>query len=149
MEAAVEAGFRHIQFHQPREDELRAVEVFLRAVQPERSPYLKPDGSLTDAAERGKKLFEGKAGCSTCHPAPLYTDLKAYNVGTRYELDREDAFDTPTLVEVYRTAPYLHSGMAVTLKDVLTAFNKGDQHGKTSGLSEQEIGDLVQFLLSL
>ncbi|MBL7140235.1 MAG: beta-propeller fold lactonase family protein [Planctomycetes bacterium] len=149
MEAAVEAGFRHIQFHQPTEDELRAVEAYLRAVEPEPSPHLKPDKGLTEAAERGKKLFEGKAVCAGCHPPPFYTDLKSYNVGTRYDLDRQDTFDTPTLVEVYRTAPYLHSGMAVTLKDVLTTFNKGDQHGHTSGLSEQEIDDLVQFLLSL
>jgi len=37
----------------------------------------------------------------------------------------------------------------VTLKDVLTTFNKEDKHGRTSGLSEQEIDDLVAYLLAL
>jgi len=149
MEVAVASGFHHIQFHLPKEEEVEAVSAYLRSLEPEPSPYLKPDGSLTEAAERGKKLFEGKAGCVDCHPPPLFTDKKAYNVGTAYDLDHEKIFDTPTLVECYRTAPYLHSGKAVDLKDVLTTFNKEDKHGKTSNLSEKEIADLVAYLKSL
>ena len=153
MEVAVAAGFRHIQFHQAKDEEMDAVSTYLRSLEPEPSPHRKPDGSLTEAAERGKKLFEGKAGCAACHPAPLFTDMKAYDVGTEYELDRgqkfNGKFDTPILHECYRTAPYLHSGKAVYLKDVLTTFNKKDQHGRTSNLSEKERADLVAYLMSL
>jgi len=149
MEVAVAAGFRYIQFHEPTPETLKVVETYLRSLKPEASPYLDGKGNLSKSANRGKKVFEGKAGCATCHPAPLFTDLKLYNVGTRAELDRADEFDTPTLIECYRTAPYLHSGEAVELRDILTTFNKKDLHGKTSHLSKEEVDDLLAYLLSL
>ena len=149
MEVAVAAGFRYIQFHEPKPEELKAVEAYLRSLAPEPSPYLAAKGKLSDKAKRGKSLFEGKAGCATCHPAPLYTDLKMYKTGTRYELDRSDDFDTPTLIEIYRTAPYLHSGEAIDLMEVLSKFNKTDQHGSTSKLSKEDLENLLEFLLSL
>jgi cytochrome c peroxidase len=61
----------------------------------------------------------------------------------------DDTFDTPTLVELWRTAPYLHDGSATTMREVLTTRNPGDQHGKTSALSAQELDDLCAYLLSL
>ncbi|WP_156110346.1 beta-propeller fold lactonase family protein [Brevibacillus thermoruber] len=39
-----------------------------------KSPYRKPDGSLTPLAQQGEALFKGKAGCITCHALPNYTD---------------------------------------------------------------------------
>lgn len=39
--------------------------------------------ALSADALAGKKLFEGKAGCATCHPAPLFTDHKFYDLGLR------------------------------------------------------------------
>ena len=59
------------------------------------------------------------------------------------------AYDTPTLLGVYRTAPYLHHGKARTLRDVLTSENMADKHGKTSHLQPKEIEDLVEFLKAL
>lgn len=150
LAAAVKAGFVHIQFHEPEEETLRLTRVYLESLQPERSPLRLPDGSLSDAAKRGEALFLSPAtDCARCHPPPLYTDLKTYGVGTRGEFDRHDEFDTPTLVEGFRTAPYLHDGSAATLREVLVERNAGDKHGKTSHLSPQEIDDLVEFLLSL
>ncbi len=58
-------------------------------------------------------------------------------------------YDTPTLLAVYRTGPYLHDGRAKTLRDVLTTCNPQDRHGKTSHLSPNEIDDVVAFLKSL
>ena len=55
---------------------------------PAAGPYL-VNGGLSVKAAKGKAVFE-KAGCAHCHPAPLYTDLKMYNIGTRAELDRSD-----------------------------------------------------------
>ena len=42
--------------------------------------------------------------------------------------DRNDRFDTPTLIEVWRTAPYLHDGRYATIKEL---FSKG-RHGSTA-----------------
>ena len=58
-------------------------------------------------------------------------------------------YDTPTLLGVYRSAPYLHHGKAKTLLDVLTTCNKGDKHGKTSHLKPAQLDDLVAFLKAL
>jgi cytochrome c peroxidase len=58
-------------------------------------------------------------------------------------------YDTPTLLGVYRTAPYLHHGKAKTLRDVLTTCNTSDKHGKTTHLKPDEIDDLVAFLKAL
>ena len=64
--------------------------------------------------------------------------------------DKEDKeFDTPTLRELWRTSPYLHDGSAATIRDVLTARNPKDEHGKTSQLTAQQIDDLAEYLLSL
>ena len=59
------------------------------------------------------------------------------------------AYDTPTLLGLYRTAPYLHHGKARTLEEMLTVYNHDDKHGRTSGLSNRQIADLVVFLKSL
>jgi cytochrome c peroxidase len=108
--------------------------------------------ALTAAEQRGKVVFESAgANCITCHPAPLYSDLEVHDVGTAYA--RGEWFgpfiDTPTLRFLYDSAPYLHDGSADTLREVLTAANPGDEHGSTSHLREEEIVDLVQFLMAL
>jgi DNA-binding beta-propeller fold protein YncE/cytochrome c peroxidase len=144
------AGFRFILFREPESDEVEAVKAFFKSLEPAKSPHLTADGNLTAQAVKGKAIFEDpKTGCATCHPAPLYTDLKIYNVGTRGELDRVDAFDTPTLVELWRSAPFLHDGAAKDLREILTTSNKGDKHGKTSHLTKQQMDQLIAYLLSL
>ena len=50
---------------------------------------------------------------------------------------------------MWRSGPYLHSGAAVTLMDVLTTCNKGDKHGATSHLKKEELEALVAYLKSL
>ena len=57
-------------------------------------------------------------------------------------------FDTPTLREVWRTAPYLSNGKAPTIFDMLKQ-NKDNAHGETSQLSDSELRDLEIFVLSL
>ena len=149
-EDAVRAGLRYILFRQVQEDEATPIDEYLKSLTPRPSPHLGPKGALTAAAQRGKALFESpKVGCSACHTGELYTDLKSHNVGTRGQLARIDAFDNPSLREVWRTAPYLHDGRAVTLLDLLTTHNQGDRHGRTSHLSKKQLDDLVAFLLSI
>jgi cytochrome c peroxidase len=150
MEAATKAGYRHILFREPEEHELRETEAYLRALTPGRSPLLTEAGELSPPAQRGKTIFESeKTKCASCHTGKLSTDLKSYDVGTRGEFDRVSEFDTPTLIELWRSAPYLHDGAAATLEEVLTTCNKADRHGVTSHLSPEEVKDLVAYLLSL
>jgi cytochrome c peroxidase len=146
-EVAVRAGFKFIQFAvRPEEDSL-AVDEYLKSMQPVPSPHLE-DGQLSKSAQRGQKVFR-EAGCAECHPAPYYTNLKSYDVGLGEGVHRGAAFDTPTLIENWRTAPFLYDGRAATMVDVLKAHNQNDTHGRTSNLSERELADLAEFILSL
>jgi cytochrome c peroxidase len=115
---------------------------------------------LSAAAARGKAIFEREdVGCSRCHSGPCYTDsapgpkpYRMHDVGTGADDPGEKMgprYDTPTLLGIYRTAPYLHHGKARTLREVLVECNKGDLHGRTSQLSPTQIDDLVEFLKSL
>ena len=149
-ETAVRAGIRHILFTEQPEAVAAAIDVYLKSLQPLPSPYL-VHGRLSDSARRGEKLFKDRnVGCVTCHPPGLFTDLRTYDVGTRGRFDQPtDRFDTPTLVEAWRTAPYLHDGSAATIREVLTARNPRDEHGKTSHLTPQQIESLAAYVLSL
>lgn len=150
MVVAVESGFKYIQFHQPREEEIRTVSAYLDAMKPARSPFVSKTGELSEAARRGKELFFSReVGCAKCHPEPLYTDLAMYDVGTRGKYDRHDSYDTPILAEMFRSAPYLHDGSAVTMREALRDRNMDDRHGRTSHLSEQQLDDLCEYVLSL
>jgi cytochrome c peroxidase len=151
MATAADAGFRFILFKEPGAAALEDVKAYIRSLRPEPSPRLR-GGRLSRTAERGKTVFETpRTGCIRCHPPPLFTDLKAYDVGTHAETDyqRETVFDTPTLREAWRTGPYLHHGKAATLREVLTVFNDGDRHGETSHLSAADLDALVAYLESL
>jgi hypothetical protein len=57
--------------------------------------------------------------------------------------------DTPTLLGVWETAPYLHDGSAPTLRDVLTTANPRDEHGFVSSLASEEVDQLVAYLQQL
>jgi DNA-binding beta-propeller fold protein YncE len=146
-ETAVRAGLRHIQFVVRPEADALAMDAYLKSLEPLPSPFL-ADPQIATRARTGRQVFE-KAGCGVCHPPPLYTSLKAYDVGTGTARETGAAFDTPTLVELWRTAPYLHDGRAATIEEVLTRSNPGDRHGRTSNLSPAERDDLAAFLLTL
>ena len=148
-EVAVRSGLSHILFADRPEDEAAAIDVYLRSLEPVPSPHL-VDGQLSPAAKRGQELFQSqRVGCHNCHPAPLYTDLKSHNVGTRSPNARVDRFDTPTLVEVWRTAPYLHDGRSVTIEELFVEGRHGLKRDLAESLTDQEIDDLVEFVLSL
>ncbi len=146
-EEAVRSGFRHIQFVFCSEENARNIDAYLMALQPISSPHLEK-GKLSKSALRGEKVFM-KAGCVFCHPAPMYTDLKQYNVGLGEGIEKNKVFDTPSLIECWRTAPYLHDGRAATLNEVLIRCNENDNHGSTSRLTPSEVNDLIKYVLSL
>ena len=145
-EDAVRAGFRHILFAVRPEEEVNSIDEYLKSLKPVPSPYL-VKGKLSASAKRGRKIFN-TAGCLSCHKGNLLTDLKQYDVGTGDGLDKDRKFDTPSLIEVWRTAPYLYDGRAATIEEVLSIFNADDKHGTTSNLSLTDFEDLANFVLS-
>jgi len=145
-EAAVRAGITHIHFAVRPEEEAAAIDEYLKNLKPVPSPYRR-DGRLSQSARRGRKLFQS-AGCAKCHEGPLFTDMRKHDVGTGEGLDQGVKFDTPTLIEVWRTAPYLYDGRAATMEQMLTTYNPQNNHGVTSNLTEEQIEDLATFVLS-
>ncbi len=145
-ELAVRAGIRHILFAVRPEEESAAIDEYLKSLEPVPSPHL-IDGKLSESARRGRAVFR-TANCSSCHTRPLFTDLQKYDVGTGIGMDKGRQFDTPSLIETWRTAPYLYDGRAATITDVVTTHNPDDKHGRTSDLSLGDIQDLVEFVLS-
>ena len=155
MQACNRAGLIHIQFVQRPEEDGLCLDAYTESISPIPSPYL-VNGELSDKAKRGKKVFE-KAQCTLCHGdqtktpdgKSLYTDCKLYDVKLGVATEKGRKFDTPSLCEVWRTAPYLYDGRALTMMEVLTTFNKDDEHGVTQGLSKDELEDLNEYVLSL
>lgn len=149
-ESAVRAGITHIQFAVRPEEDAVAIDEYLKSLTPVPSPHL-VNGQLSEAAQRGKALFfSERIGCHKCHPEPLYTDLKMHDVGSKGEYDRhQTSFDTPTLIECWRTAPYMHDGHYVTIKELIQQGKHGNRIGEVEKLTEQELNDLVEFVLSL
>ena len=149
------AGLIHIQFVTRPEEDVNCFDAYVEKMKPVPSPYL-VNGKLSARAQRGEKLFV-KAKCAECHTPekkapggePLWTDLKLYDVGLGTATETGRKFDTPTLTECWRTAPYLYDGRALTMEEVLTTCNPNDTHGETSKLTPEQIKDLAEYVLSL
>jgi cytochrome c peroxidase len=90
--------------------------------------------TFTENEQKGLVLFEQK--CSSCHPAPLFTDHSFRNNGIgagpnndqgRYEVtvnsDDKYKFKVPSLRNLGYTAPYMHDGRFYTLAGVLEHYN--------------------------
>ena len=149
------AGLVHIQFVTRPEEDVHCFDAYVTQMKPVPSPYL-VNGELSEKAKRGKAIF-AKAKCDTCHTVDskgpggenLWTDLTKYDVGLGTATEVGKMFDTPTLAECWRSAPYLYDGRALTMKDVLTTCNPDDKHGETKNLSDEEVDALAEYVLSL
>ena len=125
-------------------DALAAYVASLGQVDP--SPHRDPGGTLSAAAAAGEVLFES-AGCATCHAGDAMTDSGSalHDVGTITAASGNrlggalTGIDTPTLRDVWSTAPYLHDGSAATLRDAILAHT-------SSGLTDPELDEVVAFL---
>ena len=146
-EVATRTGMKFIQFMNPDQERASAVYEYIKSLTPVPSPHL-VNGQLSESAKRGKAVFE-KASCFGCHSGTYFTDMQLHDVGTADGMEKGVPFDTPTLREVWRTAPYLYDGRAATMEEVFTIYNLNDRHGRTSNLSPQEIKDLIEYVNSL
>jgi len=126
--------------------------------------------ALTSAQRQGLWIFESRGRCWRCHSGGNFTDERFHNTGVGADRPDPDPgrmavtkrladrgrFKTPTLRGVARTAPYMHDGRTKTLRAVAEFYNKGgvgnarlDPIIGPLGLSEKELGFLVEFLKAL
>lgn len=126
--------------------EIRSLAAFLESLRPLPSPKRDASGALTAQAESGAAVFQ-RAGCGSCHGGPLFTDQQLHDVGTGEPSGpvperAGPRFKTPSLRELWLTAPYLHDGRAATLEDAIA------MHTRTR-LIGSELVELEAFLLQL
>ncbi len=140
--------------------------------------------AITTEERRGFNLFMGKAGCGTCHFAPLFSGVApplyvgsdaevigtpASPTATTFDADsgraaidhRPDhirAFKVPTLRNVALTAPYMHNGTFLTLRQVMDFYEGGGAQGRLSNqtlatdslhLTPSERDAVIAFLQTL
>jgi DNA-binding beta-propeller fold protein YncE len=107
------------------------------------------------AVERGRAIFTSSSHeCGSCHSgarftdsafaadgAPILHDVGTFGAGSGQRLGAAlSGLDTPTLLGLWRSAPYLHDGSAPTLADVLA------RHG---AVPMEDRADLAVFLSAL
>ena len=114
------------------------------------SPYKKSNGSLTSNALQGQQVFL-KKGCDSCHSGENYTDSSdnnLHNIGTIINSSGNRLFetltgiDTPTLLGLWLTAPYLHNGSASDIEEAIMAH-------KNLSVSKTELSHLAAYLNQL
>lgn len=112
------------------------------------------DNRFERARSRGRAIFfrtrrdDGTvvpvaARCVTCHRPPLFTDRLMSDVGTG------GSFDTPHLLDVSNSPPFLHDGRARTLEEIWTVHDTEVRHGVTDDLTKPQLNDLIVYLRSL
>jgi hypothetical protein len=120
-----------------------------------------PAGSFNAAAAaRGQAIFNGVAGCSTCHIPPTYTDVLSGpnpNVPVLHspaEIGADARYAARSATGLYRTTPlralwqhppYFHDGSAANLLAVVNHYDAV----RSLGLTAAQKTDLVEFLKSL
>src|SRR5262249_12667323 len=132
------------------ENETNQVAVFIDALPAPENPY--KAATLTAQQQHGAQVFV-RAQCNSCHAGEALTNNKMANVGTyvvtgdaKDDMTKlKDGLNTPSLLTLSRTAPYLHDGSAGTLKDRLMATKASNLHGQTADLTDAEMDDLVEY----
>lgn len=140
------AGGQRFEGYVADADRQAALEAYFGDPEEVPNPYRRRTAPAVRA--RGELLFRA-AGCDLCHPAPRFTDQKLHDLGLGTVEDYRSRFDTPSLRGVYRNGPWLHDGRAPTLESVFTGHNPANVHGRTAGLTPDELADLVAYLRTL
>lgn len=140
--------------------------------------YLRAEIALTPAELNGFNIFmdENAGDCFHCHgnaANPLWTDNKFHNNGldatftdnglgnVTGNANDNGKFKTPSLRNLFFTAPYMHDGRFATLDEVIDHYSEGLVNSSTIDplmksildggvqLTPSEKSDLKAFLLSL
>jgi hypothetical protein len=120
-----------------------------------------PEGSFNrQAANRGRRVFNGEAGCASCHQSPNFTDVLSGPKSTvpflhdPAEVGMDPTYAAKTATGKYRTTPlrglwqhppYFHDGSAPNLLAVVNHYNQLF----ALNLTAAQKADLVEFLKSL
>lgn len=130
--------------------------------------------ALTAQEQRGMEVYtnDQKGDCTHCHSfGSTFTDFEFRNTGLdsipvdkgrgliTLSTDDEGKFKTPTLRNIAVTAPYMHDGRFIDLRQCIQHYNKNFKYTKNlapelkvavkNRMTEDEIDDLIAFLHTL
>ncbi len=111
------------------------------------SPLREGNGDLSVNGALGRTLFEIH-NCAACHSGAPFTDSATgplHDVGTlRSHSGPQVALDTPTLLGLWATGPYLHDGSASTINDAIRAHT-----ALTLPLTDPEFEQLATYVAQI
>ena len=120
----------------------KALAAFQRTLVATNSPYdryIAGDlNAMTSRQIEGMRAFEN-VGCAECHSGPMFSDFQVHVLGvpdnnklpeSDQGLDQTYAFRTASLRNLEYTAPYMHSGVFSSLRDVLRFYDGGGRRGQ-------------------
>ncbi len=81
----------------------KALVAFLETLVSADAPF--DTGEMSDAARRGREVFEGKANCISCHNGPYFSDGEPHNTGVPENLE---VFRDPVRHMTYRSILHTH-----------------------------------------
>ncbi|MBI5384205.1 MAG: hypothetical protein HZA90_05905 [Verrucomicrobia bacterium] len=140
--------------------DLQDLTTFLQSQPPARTVHRSQQGKLTESQEKGREVFFAThqpngtpiprdRQCATCHRPPLFTNRLPSDIGTKGRYDTTNHFDTPHLLGIAASAPYLHDGRAKTLEELWTVYQTNDLHGVSSYMNKHQLNDLIEYLKTL
>ena len=150
---AARAGFANVRAERDLiTSKLPALHFYQLALAAPKPPKHTFDAS---AADRGKRVFSGRARCATCHVPPLFTE-PGWNMHTAEEMGIDDFQAQRAPDGRYRTTPlrglftrlkggFYHDGRFKTYEAVVDHYDRVF----ALGLSAAERRDLVEYLKSL
>ncbi|MEZ4337677.1 MAG: hypothetical protein R3B82_13745, partial [Sandaracinaceae bacterium] len=119
---------------------------------PRPTPPRQLEGRDAARERRGLDAFV-EARCPVCHAFPAFTNLGQHPVATLFPRETEShaahELDTPSLLGLGESAPYLVDGRAETLDAVFRDQDPDRRHGDHAALSNAALADLVHFLEGL
>lgn len=123
--------------------------------------------AISSDAKRGFALFNGAAGCASCHTGWNFTDNEFHDIGIptkdigRAAFEPDDplarhAFKTPGLRNLTYRAPFGHAGQFANLEETIAFYETGGLARpsksplmKPVSLRPEERADLIAFISSL
>jgi cytochrome c peroxidase len=147
--AAVRKSLTQTMFGtEPTPEDAQALVAFLESLDHPPNPYVALGGQQSQAAQRGRAIFEGKARCARCHKGDQYTSPSNYDVKLESDNSPYSLWNPPSLRGLFDRGPYLHDGRAKTLDDLLLNHHSPEKLGGQP-LTAEERQQLIAFLRSL
>lgn len=150
LEASIRKSFQQTMSSMiPVTDEdVRAVYAYLETLEAPPAPAVPADSPAARSAARGKLLFAGKAGCTTCHQGRYLTSDRRVEAGLESSRDFYRGFNPPSLRGLRTRRRFLHDGRADSLEEVLQVYHQPHQLAGEK-LTPAELADLLCWLRTL